>query len=921
MTQILDDTSARRLALDPTRSFIVQAPAGAGKTTLLVKRFLKLLSYVNQPEEILAITFTRKATSEMRNRIIAALKSAQLESPLPENHNAVELRHLASEALKQDQKQQWHLLDNPNRLSIQTFDAFCRTLVNQMPITAQLNTSPKISDRSDQLYQRAVDKLLQDLDKKVVWQEPLKALLAYLDNRVLIVRRLLTAMLAKRDQWLPHVINKRPRESLETGLKHITEDALKRLKHILPDHSFQDLLALALFAFSHQTHPTISKELLKNALTGTQSLAEQKALWSFLIDLLLTKNSTWRTTLDKRQGFPKPSTAETDTQKKQYPLMKQSMQSLIKRLSEEKELHAALLDLRHAPDLRYTESQWQILSALFTLLPYAVAQLKLIFQSTGEADFTEIAHAAMIALGTPENPTDLALRLDYQLNHLLIDEFQDTSLSQFRLIKQLTLEWQPDEGRTLFIVGDPMQSIYRFRDAVVGLFLRTAEEGINQIRLTSLRLSTNFRSEAPLIDWFNQTFVQVFPKYEDIHTGAVPYSSVTAFHKNETNQSLYWYPSLTDDEQKEAQCVVDAIQTVQRIHSPKDSIAILVRSRSHLNEILPSLRENDIPYQAIDIDSLKERSVIQDLWLLTRALLHPADRIAWLSLLRAPWCGLTLKDLYTIASSSSQTIWQNLNDDTLVHSITAEGQKRLARIKPMIETALKQRERLPIDEWVHTTWLALKGASFLKHTSALKDANRFFRLIRDMKDINDLDWLASKLKTLYATPEANLVNPVQILTIHRAKGLEFDHVILPALSQANLPTQQQLLLWMEQPRLHDAPDDLIFAPIKSNPSEKNSIYDYLIQENALKDRFECMRLLYVAATRAKKTLHLLGSVRPLENKCGAPRKDSLLCFLWDTAKVAFQKALSVEHDTTTALNTNPPPNPPKVPLWRVVDCH
>src|SRR5205085_125802 len=150
------------------------------------------------------------------------------------------------------------------------------------------------------------------------------------------------------------------------------------------------------------------------------------------------------------------------------------------------------------------------------LLPRAAAHLKVVFAERGETDFTEVAQGAVRALGSPESPTDLLLALDTRLKHVLVDEYQDTSWSQYELLRCLTSGWEKGDGRTLFLVGDPMQSIYRFREAKLALFLRVwesgklavapaeggvvpAEAGIPLERLT---LTTNFRSQAGLVDWY-----------------------------------------------------------------------------------------------------------------------------------------------------------------------------------------------------------------------------------------------------------------------------------------------------------------------------------------------------------------------------------------------------------------------------------
>src|SRR5207249_4707245 len=162
---------------------------------------------------------------------------------------------------------------------------------------------------------------------------------------------------------------------------------------------------------------------------------------------------------------------------------------LLAELSAVTDLPDALAAIRELPPPCYTDAQWQALRALIESLHLAVAQLVLVFTEDGREDFTEAARRALEALGAEEAPSDLAL--DYRIRHILIDEFQDTSRSQFELLKRLTAGWEPGDGRTLFAVGDPMQSIYRFREADVGLFLQARAEGIGALRPASLKLSVN----------------------------------------------------------------------------------------------------------------------------------------------------------------------------------------------------------------------------------------------------------------------------------------------------------------------------------------------------------------------------------------------------------------------------------------------
>src|SRR5262249_28582051 len=148
------------------------------------------------------------------------------------------------------------------------------------------------------------------------------------------------------------------------------------------------------------------------------------------------------------------------------------------------------------------------IEALSRVLRAAAVQLQAEFAAVGRVDHTYVAGAAREALMDGGLPTDLALRAGLSLRHILVDEFQDTSLAQFDLLEFLTASWEEGDGRTLFVVGDPMQSIYQFREAEVGLFLRARDHGIGNVRLEPMQLTRNFRSTPSLIVWTNDTFAQ-----------------------------------------------------------------------------------------------------------------------------------------------------------------------------------------------------------------------------------------------------------------------------------------------------------------------------------------------------------------------------------------------------------------------------
>ncbi len=259
--------------------------------------------------------------------------------------------------------------------------------------------------------------------------------------------------------------------------------------------------------------------------------------------------------------------------------------------------------LRRLPATRYNPEQWQVLEALIELLPLAVVELQEVFRRNGQVDFIEIAGAAHAALGTPTAPEELLLQLDGQIRHILVDEFQDTSFSQYDLLRCLTAGWAHDDGRTLFVVGDPMQSIYRFREAEVGLYLRVCQRGLDGLPMERIVLRTNFRSRKGLVEWVNRRFSGLFPAMEDEVRGAVRFAPAMAFDQDTSAPAISVHGFVGRQDLIEAKTVVDLIRQARK-ENTDGSIAVLVRSRNHLLTIINELKAAGLPFQAQDIDPL-----------------------------------------------------------------------------------------------------------------------------------------------------------------------------------------------------------------------------------------------------------------------------------------------------------------------------
>ena len=193
---VLPDSEHRARALDTGASFIVQAPAGSGKTELLILRFLKLLCLCEQPEQVLAITFTKKAANEMSRRIVNALRWADgIDSgdPLPTEPLLLQRLEVARQVLAQDKARDWHLLEYPSRLRVQTIDSFCFYLAGQLPILSQLGGNPKVSDDVSACFIDAIANTLAMLETESSLSADLAHLLTHLDNDVAKVETLLVS--------------------------------------------------------------------------------------------------------------------------------------------------------------------------------------------------------------------------------------------------------------------------------------------------------------------------------------------------------------------------------------------------------------------------------------------------------------------------------------------------------------------------------------------------------------------------------------------------------------------------------------------------------------------------------------------------------------------------------------------------------
>ena len=283
------DSHARHAALDPTRSFIIDAPAGAGKTELLTQRFLVLLAQVDEPEEIIALTFTNKAAAEMRDRIMRSLLAAtQPEEPNIPAHKRT-TRKLAIAVLERHEQRQWQLLDQPGRLRVMTLDALSARIARQMPLLSRFGTQPAIAAEPEPLYEQAARNTLDLLEDGTADSDIVAHALSYFDNDAGRLQRMLISMLARRDQWLGHAYDTHP-ESLRADVSQVLHALIRqRLQHIAQrisparQQTFMDAAR-----YAAELSPDSPIHLLADWHTPLSADPRDLPHWRALADLFLT---------------------------------------------------------------------------------------------------------------------------------------------------------------------------------------------------------------------------------------------------------------------------------------------------------------------------------------------------------------------------------------------------------------------------------------------------------------------------------------------------------------------------------------------------------------------------------------------------------------------------------------------------------
>ena len=858
LTQQPSDHQVRKKALGQG-SFIVQAPAGSGKTSLLVKRFLNRLLEVKSPKEVLALTFTNKAAAEMAQRLKEALEGKSKDN---------EIKKIVEKISKHALKNKWDegYIDS---LMVMTIDKLALRLIKQTPILSSSGVNFLTDEDPDDLYRETIrETITSNAENHLLFK--------YFDYDYHKLTEQLLALISKRDQWLPIVsgLLRSDDKNIEEiyGTYYTNELNIWVEEKIKPNFTNEDLKELEIIVSYLADNKNIDrKDKLRSSINYE--------FWFYIRDLILTKSGKQiRKKIDTSSGFPATNVG------------KEIKERLLKLIKLKNNKFNILIDFFNVTYHKNIVDIYPLITPFCLLLIDMVTRLNEKFKERRIIDFTQIMGNAVEAL----RDTHLPLILDQNISHILVDEFQDTNESQLIFIELLTQNFAGNPDKSFFAVGDPMQSIYRFRKAEVEIFSRVQKNGISDLKLTSLFLKVNFRSNKNIIDWLNNSFSKAFPLIDDSDEGSVPYSSCESSNNNlEGGMELI---ALTcDTKSKTAQYEAEALYVLNLIKdtrksNPDASIAVLTRSKAHLNELITLINKKDssIPIDAIEMSKILSNQTFQDILCLTKALFDFSDRTNWIAALKSPWCGLSINDLVLLFEKDHKSlVWELINNIDNTSRLDKNSARRLRSFVEVIRENIQYRGRISHRYFVEGIWRQLNGEESMVDSNDIQNIDLFLELLEEASEILSIDFIKLErlIENKFISKTSIQKNSIKFLTIQKSKGLEFDHVIIPNLNKRTRNEESDLVLY-----------DKSTLSIK-NPGNDKNLHSYHAYKERKRLDNEKIRLLYVAMTRAKNKCYLIGTVKK-EGDLVIPNSGTFMNILWPFFSDKFTEIATPEDENS-----------------------
>ncbi|CAM8652279.1 RecB ATP-dependent exoDNAse (exonuclease V) beta subunit (contains helicase and exonuclease domains) [Oxalobacteraceae bacterium] len=888
--QVVEADTFVRLACNPARSVLVEACAGSGKTWLLVSRLLRLLLAGAKPEELLAITFTRKAAQEMRERLLRLLHELALAS----DTKIIEL--LRDRGLSQTEAHEKitlartlyaRVLSSPQALAVDTFHSWFMRLLQIAPLSSGVPHGFMLAENATELRDESWLRLMQSLN------DPSKADLRDALMTVYEIagdwsgKDMINAFVDRRAEWWVASVVGDPLD----GLRDLCgEDSERDARLTLwDDHALQNRLlhvASCLGKGTKTQQQTASS--LEQAISGGASI---HAFQSIATIFLTAKDQPRSLTITQAMLQVMTEEASVFLQSEWavladvlVTLKKRSQDSLVVRLNE------AIAMIGNA-----CLEHYQAIKADRRML-----------------DFSDLEWHAWRLLTRSDHADYLHARMDARYRHILIDEFQDTNPLQWQIVRAWLDAYGDDHQRpSVFIVGDPKQSIYRFRRAEPRVF-ESARALLRSQGATNLKTNLTYRNGRNIVAVLNQA-MQRNALYQDQATRSsnegtvwrlpLVRTEVPALENTEEGftlrDPLQVFPTEEDDLRRQQEAFIVGCALQQARAQPDGSVRawsdmmILVRSRTHLIAYERGLRDAGIPFVSSRGGGLLDALEVTDMIALLRWLTMPSDNLALAQVLKSPIGSASDEDLILLARSGEGSWWQRLSflyestvqSETIASHSTVSHVNTLSsalhRIVPLLRDWQHASASLPVhdllDKITHQGQLAQRYAS--SSPSAMRaqvlgnldafialslevDAGRYPSIARFIDTLRRL----KRASDQEAPNEADIdvsADAVRIMTIHGAKGLEASVVVLMGSNHSD-STRDHLGVLCEWPQDELAPTHFsVFGKSAARGWARESLF---AQEESFRQQ-ENWNLLYVAATRAKAML-IVSGVHSGKNEAG-----------------------------------------------------
>ena len=882
--QPIDSANKTKRATDPFANVSVFASAGSGKTYLLVHRILKLLLIGVAPAHILAITFTRKAAAEMQARLMNVLSEWAAASDTQLKNIMQALSHPYDDAsIAKARKLYEELLFSEQEIRITTFHAFCQDILKRFAIHAGVPAGFRVIENNFDIKQDARKQLFnraQSEDNDNL-RQALFTLLQHC-NSVNNVQLVLDTFIDSRSDWQSYTeLQDNPVAYAEQKLHQQLfsksldqESCIAKIKPMIRES--QDLFTL----HASKTFQGYCEKLILFLEIADPSYSEIEKI----VPVYFKSN------LQRREIKPSKALEKSLGAEKMNRLL-----SLNENICEQLE---KLLDHHKKQTLFAFNQAWF----------YAGSRLIEIYQEIKFKqhclDFDDLEWYTYLLLNQHENATWVQYKLDQQIQHILIDEFQDTNPTQWKLISPLLDELAIDaheNHRSLFLVGDAKQSIYGFRRANSELQQSAAAWAQENLHADILETDDSYRSSPAIIEFVNQVFSQHHLNLENFNSHSAIQSQLWGKVEveplvkpkeleNATPPAQFFRNPLleapinieNDCHYYESQNIARKITSLVSSKTPVSTesgtraiqycdIMVLARSRSHLAPLELALREENVPFNSTYEKDFLSSLEVQDILALLTYLTQSHNDLALAQVLRCPLYGMSDDDLMQIAIQE-ETTW---HDKLATYAQTAA--------LPLAKQAYDQLQNwrnlantLPVHDLLDQIYfqsnIVQRYAASIARNSELDDLyvieiqENLISLLQLSLDI-DAGRYSSVQSFLHALQKPNASNAlvssiqksnrnaVQVMTIHSAKGLESPAVFLidTGPQKAKTRAYQAIISW---PSNADKPKQFF---ILGRKDEIDQATQNIVEQQNEKEQLEELNLLYVALTRAKQYLFISGA--------------------------------------------------------------